>query len=138
MKVNIDLIKPTKSIKNDDFKVKTLLEKSIKKYGQIYPIVVNADYEIIKGNTVYSILKKLKFEQIEIKIIDCNSAQLCLELNLLKGEPNPIECFSLMKEIDKSDNCLPYTKDQINDFIKLLSFDWGQYKKTFSNISELF
>lgn len=139
MNVSINDITPRKSIKNDDASTKILLEKSIKKYGQIYPIIINKQYEIIKGNTIYSILKKLNFETVYVKIIDCdNDDQLYLELNLLKGEPNPIECFELMKNIDKVDNCLPYHKHQIEDFIKLLEFDWSQYKTQSNSISDLF
>lgn len=139
MIISIDEVIPTKSLKNNDFRQKLLLKKSIKKYDQIYPIIINSKNEIIKGNTLYSILKELNYEKVYVKIINCdNDYQLYLELNMIKGELNPIECFEKFKGIDKNNNCLPYTKQQINDFIKLLDFDWNQYKVEDSFINDLF
>ena len=138
-KINIDEIKTSKSVNNRDLEVYLLLKKNIKKYGQLYPILIDANFNIIKGNTIYKILKELNHNDIWVNIISIdNKDQLYLELKLLKNEPNPIECFKLMKNIDSSDNCLPYNKKQINDFINLLSFNWDLYKTQKSDINDLF
>jgi len=138
MKINIDKIISNDSIKNTDAKIETLLERSLRKYGQIYPILVNDKFEIIKGNTIFKILKRMEIKEVYVNVIDCeNENQLYLELNLLKGEPNPIKCFELMKDVD-SNNCLPYTSQQVTEFVKLLEFDWAQYKKQSNSISDLF
>ena len=138
-KINIDEIKTSKSVNNRDLEVYLLLKKNIKKYGQLYPILIDANFNIIKGNTIYKILKELNHNDIWVNIISIdNKDQLYLELKLLKNEPNPIGCFKLMKNIDLSDNCLPYNKRQINDFINLLSFNWNSYKTQKSDINDLF
>lgn len=138
-KINIGEIKTSKSVNNKDLEVYLLLKKNIKKYGQLYPILIDANFNIIKGNTIYKVLKELDYDDIWVNIISVgNKDQLYLELKLLKNEPNPIECFKLMKNIDSSDNCLPYNKKQINDFINLLSFDWNSYKTQKSDINDLF
>ena len=139
MLLKIDEIKPTKSLKNFDKKHRFLVKNMIKKYGQIYPIIINKNYEIIKGNTVFEILKELNFDEVFVKVIDCdNNIQLYLELSMNNGELNPIECFEQFKRIDVENNFLPYTKLQILDFIKLLEFDWSMYNAKRNNISDLF
>ena len=137
--LSIDKLIPKPSLKNEDFKIEILLEKSIKKYGQLYPIIVNEVGEIIKGNTIFKILKKLNYSSVWVNVVEGRiDSQLCIELNLLKGEPNPIDCFELMKSVDLKDNCLPYNKQQIIEFIDLLNFDWNMYKKQKNSIASLF
>lgn len=139
MIININDIIPTKSLNNKDKKIDYLLEKSIKKYGQLYPILINKKNEIIKGNSTFLVLKKLNIENVFVKIIDCeNDKQLYLELKFIKNEINPIECFEYFKHIDINNNCLPFSKKQIQDFIKLLNFNWKQYKIQQSNLNDIF
>jgi len=122
-------IKYTESIKNINNFIDASILKSIKTYGQLYPIIIDKENNIIKGRTIYRMCKDLSIDNVWVNQIECNSKQLYLELSLLQKEVNVPLSFAYMKEIDKENNCLPFSKDEVKSFIKILDFDWKQFKK---------
>lgn len=117
------------SVKKPDRKKYMKLMKSIKEYGQIKPILLNNKYEILDGHIVYSILKQLNISDVWVKIIDTNKSpeQVYLELNMLDHQLDGLESFKYMKKCNLDDNCLPYTKQELEYFISLLSFNWEDF-----------
>lgn len=110
---------------NKDFKLK----KSIEKYGQIFPIIINQDNEIIKGHNLFKVLSDLKIEKIWVKKINSkNKEQVYLELNFLQKEIDAVKSYKYMQKINLDETVIPFQRIEIENFKKLLSFDWSIYK----------
>ena len=67
------------------------LAQSIGKFGLCQPIVVNADGTIIGGHQRFAILKKLRYESVDVTFPDCQlteeeASELALRLNKNGGE----------------------------------------------------
>ena len=125
--IDIDKIKTDKIIssnKSSNFQ-KLTLKRSIIKYGQTRPIILNKNYEIIDGYVLYDFLKKLKYTQVYVLIIDTeNIEQAYSELNILNDNIDTITFFKFLRDgkIDLKNNILPFSFKDLNDFISLLDY----------------
>jgi ParB-like chromosome segregation protein Spo0J len=57
-------------IKEHNISANAKLIKSLQKYGQIYPILINKKNEIIKGENVFKAMKELNYETIYVNVLD--------------------------------------------------------------------
>lgn len=123
--INIDDVK----VKYGSIKQKdnlSSLTKSLQRYGQLYPILLNTNYEIIDGHNVYEILKQFGYREVTANIIDTtniNEKQLYLELHFNHLEINPIQGIKYIKEIDIYDNCLYLSSDELSGLQFYLDYD---------------
>jgi len=146
MVIDIDLVIPNNYNPKPDFNSTEELQLEFQKikdsiayHGQIDPLIVrelNGKYELINGYHRWQAMKELGFEKVEIKnlgVIDRNEAiKKALSFEELKIPLDTIETAKLVK-ILKEDQIslegLPYFSEEIENKIKMLDFDWGQYKE---------
>lgn len=107
------------------------LKKSVKKYGQLRPIIINQKNEIIDGHKLYKVFKELLFKEVWIVRIETDKKeQIYCDLNINKSELDAVEFFKYVRDfIDIEDHCLPFNKEELKGFIKLLTFDWTKFGK---------
>jgi len=116
------------------------LISSLKKFGQIRPINVISD----EGNNLYcfegrKILSAINSQHIDLREVEVNIWSLNLDsmislnliINDLKFETNDIKLSELLNKINKPDaGKLPYTKELLGDYLKLINFDWLEYERS--------
>lgn len=107
------------------------LKKSVIQYGQLRPIIVNGDNEIIDGHKLYEVCKSLNFSEVEIKRVSCkNKVQLYCELNFPISEVNHILFYKYLKsDIDIENNNLPFDKIKLKNLLSIFNFDWNNFGK---------
>ena len=117
-----------------------IMKKSVKKYGQLRPIVINMDNEIIDGHKLYKILVSLDFSDVwVIKVEIENKEQLYCELNINKTELDPVLFFKYVKyNVNIEDHCLPFSTKDLRGFITLLDFNWDSFDKIKSSKYSIF
>lgn len=102
---------------------KICLKRSIIKYGQTRPIVLNKNFEIIDGYVLFTLLKSLGYKEVFVLIIDVeNIEQSYCELNILNDNIDTITFFKYLRDgkIDLKNNILPFSLKDLKDFIKLI------------------
>jgi hypothetical protein len=113
---------------------------SLKKYGQIRPINVIADEEnnlfCFEGRKILYAIKSndLDIQQVEVNIWSLSTDSMLglqLIINDLKFETNDIKLSEVLNQISKPDSGkLPYTKELLEDYLKLTNFDWLEYERS--------
>jgi hypothetical protein len=127
--IDITLIKDTQiDIPEEDIN-NYFLKKSIETYGQLRPIIINENNEIIDGHKLFRICKSLNYPQVYIKKVNISlKEQLYCELNLINSKLNSVKVFKYIKNfIDINNNCLPFSKQELQGFIQLLDFSWDNF-----------
>lgn len=123
-------IRDNSCMRNDPVKLFGI-KKSLQQYGQLKPIIVDESYNIIEGHLIFQSMKDLNFEECWIKSVPgVNKDQLYVELNLLQGEPQPVEFFKKFKNTNLDDNCIPFQKQDLVKFVEYLQFDNTKYKES--------
>lgn len=107
------------------------LKKSVIKYGQLRPIILNYNNEIIDGHKLYKICKELLFKEVWVIKIDSNKKeQIYCDINLNRSELDAVSFFKYVRDhINLEDHCLPFNKKELKGFIELLKFDWEDFGK---------
>jgi len=145
--VAIDKVKPNgynpKPDYNSTDELKAEFEKiknSIRVHGQIDPIQVRelgkGMYEIVNGYHRWVAMKELGFKEIEIKNLGkmsrVKAIMKALSFEVLKIPLDIIESAKLAKEVRDSEedlSGLPYTPEELENKIRLLEFDWDNFKE---------
>jgi len=126
-RINIDKIKTEKIVSANKSLThqKNTLKRSIIKYGQTRPIVLNKNYEIVDGYVLYTLLKSLKYKEVYVMFIDVKNSdeQAYSELNILNDNIDTVTFFKFLRDgkIDLKNNILPFSFKDLNDFIKLIT-----------------
>lgn len=92
-KIDINLLKPAeynprKKLKKTD-KEYIKIKNSIEKFGYIDPIILNKDFTVIGGHQRLTVLKDLKYKEIDCVIVDISKEEekaLNIGLNKISGE----------------------------------------------------
>jgi len=116
------------------------LVSSLKKYGQIRPINVITDEEnnlyCFEGRKILSAIKSndVNLQQVEVNVWSLSTDSMLglqLIINDLKFETNDIKLSQTLNQISKADSGrLPYTKELLDDYLKLINFDWLEYERS--------
>ena len=125
-----------KSIKKFDTFKYMQLKKSIKKYGQLKPLLVLEDLTLIDGHLLYKCLGELKYDYVDIKkIIIDNVDEFRLSYNALCFDLNQIDFLTILKDlnINESNHIFPYTNEELKAYKNLLTFEWDRYKTKLSS-----
>jgi hypothetical protein len=140
--IPIDKLVPADwNYKQDDQEKSEKLKNNIKRNGQIENIIVReldtGFFEVVNGNHRYMVMKTLEIENVlcyNLGQISLNQAKrIAIETNEMKFSSDQVklaEIFNeLLNEFSKEDliETMPFRKDEIDDFNKLLNFDWDQY-----------
>ena len=81
------------------------LEKNIKSFGFVEPLVINQANEIIGGNQRYKVAVRLGYEKVpcyRIKLDKKKALTLMLALNRITGDWNTEKLEKVFRELDKS------------------------------------
>lgn len=136
-KVRIEDIVPNKWNPNvqDEQLFKKEIE-SIKAHGFLDPILVREKdeiYEIVDGEHRYKACKELDYEEIIIEslgeISDGEAKVLTIKLNNLRGQDDILKRAAILKQLSEGQlQLLPFNKEEMEEEIKLLDFDFSQYE----------
>lgn len=114
--------------------------KSISVYGLRQAIVVREigpdKYEIIDGVHRWLACKELGYKNVIInnqgQVSDQEAKKLTINFQDVRVPFNQLELAGLIKELSQLEqnlqDSLPYTQDEIQEYISLLDFDWSQYQ----------
>ena len=75
MKVNIEDVKVSKRIRQDETDV-TMLKESIREIGLLNPIIINEENELLAGFRRLEACKQLGWKEIETRMINTNSDEI--------------------------------------------------------------
>jgi hypothetical protein len=135
------LVKALWNYKEENEELSGKLEQNIKRNGQVENIQIReldtGYYEIINGNhrydNVISLGRKFVIVFNHGKISQAEAMRIAIETNESGFEPNTIKLADRIHEIlqvftlEDLVSTMPYTQDQLENYDKLLSFDWGQF-----------
>ena len=79
--VAINLIKKNRRIRKDLGDLSSLMN-SLKKYGQLSPVILTKDYELIAGERRLESAKRLGWSTIKVMVVNSNSDLQMLELEI--------------------------------------------------------
>ncbi|MCD6399256.1 ParB N-terminal domain-containing protein [candidate division WOR-3 bacterium] len=106
------------------FKRKEVLERSLKEYGYVEPIVVNKrTHHIVGGNQRFEILKQQGIEEIEAVEVDLSEKEekiLNLALNRIKGNWDIPKLRDLLLDLDAGEFDISLTGFQEEEIADLL------------------
>lgn len=137
------LVKASWNYKTDDPVLLEKLKANIKRNGQVENIIVRkldtGFYEVVNGNHRFSALVDLEITEAVVfdlgKISDAQARRIAVETNETKFETDNIKLAEVIKEIteefvdlDALSETMPYTPEDIDNFNRLLTFDWDQYQ----------
>ncbi len=130
--------------KTNNEELEKKLAENIKRNGQIENIIVrelDTGYlETCNGNHRVKVMRELGTPEVYCynlgKISDAQARRIAVETNETKFETDNIRLAEIIKEIteefvdlDELSKTMPYTHEEIDNFNKLLTFDWEQYQK---------
>lgn len=116
------------------------LKNNIKLNGQIENIIVReldtGFFEVVNGNHRLIAMKDLKIDKVVCynlgKVSDAKAKRIAVETNETKFPADNIKLAETIKEIlldftiDDIAFTMPYTKDDIENFNKMLEFSWDE------------
>jgi ParB family chromosome partitioning protein len=102
MQIPLKDIKIPPRVRNRKIDVDDLVE-SMSEFGQLQPILINQDYELIAGYRRYKAAKKLGWQTIDVKIIDVKDKKKRV---LLELEENQARMNFTAEEIEKAKKML--------------------------------
>lgn len=114
-------------------------KKSIEELGMLGSILVRehivpGHYEILDGEHRWKVLKELNYTIVPVenigKIPDSQMKFLTIHLNNLRGKDDVFKRAAILKELsDGQLELLPWSAEEIENEMKLVSFDFAQYDK---------
>lgn len=102
MQIPLKDIKIPPRVRNKKIDVDDLVE-SMSEFGQLQPILINQDYELIAGYRRYKAAKKLGWQTIDVKIIDVKDKKKRV---LIELEENQARMNFTAEEIEKAKKML--------------------------------
>jgi ParB family chromosome partitioning protein len=102
MQIPLKDIKIPPRVRNRKIDVDDLVE-SMSEFGQLQPILINQDYELIAGYRRYKAAKKLGWQTIDVKIIDVKDKKKRV---LIELEENQARRNFTAEEIEKAKKML--------------------------------
>ena len=123
--------------KHDDLLMFSRLKNSLQLFGQIRPINVykeGENYFCFEGKRILKATKELGHENIECNIFNFAFNNYYKGLHLMLNEIHfkkcDVEVGKILQSITNPDpSLIPFSQEQIDNFIKLLTFDWEELKK---------
>jgi len=136
------LIKADWNYKEEDEDMAKYLLNNIKRKGQIVTCQVRklktGYYEVVDGNhrlDVFNTLKKefvMAYDHGNITVAEAQRESI--NVNNIMFPTDNIKLSKIIKEMSETfsekdfKNSLPYTEEELENFIKLVDFDWSQFE----------
>ena len=139
--IEIELIFPNKWNPNSQSKeIFDKLKEVITKVGFVDSVLVRrikgGVYEILDGEHRWRAATELGFKTVQCDVMDGEvddslARTLTLVMNNTRGEDDVIKRAQVLKEISEGQlGLLPFNREQIDEELKLLSFDFSQFADT--------
>lgn len=145
-----DLVKADWNYKTDDDLKSEKLKENIKLNGQIENILIRVlptgFFEVVNGNHRYSVLKELGVKKVMTfnlgVITESKAKRIAVETNETRFSTDNIKLAELIKEISSDFSLeelavtMPFEINELENFQKMLDFDWEQFDDSNSEKSE--
>lgn len=151
-RVAIDKVKPNPWNFNEQSPETFEKQKhSLEEFALVMPVIVREipgsdSLEIVDGEHRWRAAKELGWPEVAVwNLGECDDAyaqQLTILLNELHGTPNIDNLANLIKNLDEQlgretiEMNLPFTSQQIADFVETLDFDWEDFKAELDDVEE--
>ena len=131
MQLPVDSIRIRKRVRKDLGDLTPLIN-SLRKYGQLSPILIDPDHELIAGFRRLEAAKRLGWRSVEVIIVDTDSdvqkLEIELEENIQRRNLSPDEISDGINTIHKLLNPNIFMRI-INFFKKLIRFLFGKRRR---------
>lgn len=114
------------------------LIQSIKENGFTSPILIRKleenKYQIIDGEHRWKACRELDFNTIKAEIIqdinDATAQMLTIALNNIRGNDDVLKRAQILKQLNDGQlSILPWDKEEIENELNLINFDWDRFNK---------
>lgn len=136
------LVKAEWNYKEENEALAEKLISNIKRNGQIENIIVReletGFFEVVNGNHRYDAMKAIEAKKVFVynlgKISDMKARRIAIETNETKFISDQVKLAGLIadmsKEFERDDllSTMPYDAEQLDNYIKMSTFDWNNYK----------
>lgn len=140
------LIQADWNYKLEDEALSLALLNNIKREGQIVSLMVReldtGFFEVVDGNHRLPVLLKLGMKKAMVcnlgKVSRTEAIAKAVGTNEIKFEPDNIKLAGLLNElgqdytVEELAEFLPYDKEKLENFQKMLAFDWSNFNKNVS------
>lgn len=122
-KLNPAQYNPRKNLTKNDEEYRKI-ERSIKKFGYVDPLIVNSDMTVIGGHQRLKVLKELGYTEIECNVVDLDKTKekaLNIALNKISGEWDNKKLEELLAELNTTDidmDITGFSFDEIDNILK--------------------
>lgn len=112
------------------------LKRSLISYGQLRPInciFKDGKYICVEGKFILKALIELDIKVVQVNSFDMSETDYSTlqfvinDLYFKKCDVRTSEILNKMESVDYS--LLPFEKEEVNSFIKLLNFDWNEFER---------
>lgn len=136
------LVKANWNYKTDSEEVKEKLRENIKRNGLIENLIVReldtGFFEVVNGNHRFDVIKELGSESVMCfnlgVVSQAQAMRIAIETNETKFAPDNLKLAESLKEIglefslDDLEKTMPFSKEELENFDKLLNFDFDSMK----------
>lgn len=122
-KLNPAQYNPRKNLTKNDEEYRKI-ERSIKEFGYVDPLIVNSDMTVIGGHQRLKVLKELGYTEIECNVVDLDKTKekaLNIALNKISGEWDNKKLEELLAELNTTDidmDITGFSFDEIDNILK--------------------
>lgn len=130
--IKLDDLIEMDDITYNDIQKKNSLEKSIRRFGQMQLIVVDADNNILGGHRIRRAMKALGFKTAFCVVSPSKDRMISVLLNGVNFSTKDVAIADVVidSNLSKHDlyHSLPYKTYEVDAFIAIKVWDWSQYE----------
>lgn len=121
------------------------LKSSLREFGQIRPVNCYLDVALqlicFEGKSILKGMKELGMQDVEVNIFDMSKVSITnlhFIVNEIHFKKCDVEISTILNKLESvNQNALPFTKDEVESFLKLLNFDWAEFERSKNNLKQI-
>lgn len=130
--MKIMLLEEMEDLTYADTKVQSVLEQSIRVYGQLQLVVIDSSKKILSGHRIVRAMKFLGHDEVACVETKSKSKVLRILLNETRFDSKDIAIADIIAEskLSKHDlyHSMPFKTYQVDAFMMIQEWDWSQYE----------
>jgi len=127
--VDISTLKKTESFTSEDKGNNSLIKSSIHKHGQIRPVYIDSDGNILEGNKIVLCMLELGHKTVFCIELDCNlKDKIRLFNNLAWSDINYVKLGTYLRHKQDLMDEIPLSGQDFTDFVDFSDFNPDDYK----------